>query len=117
MSGATSKVPFLLAPTYRKIIHMDELANPLQADNIARAYLKQLRQQRGVTGEKGQNPGLQAWRELEERLMLGTVPKKPNEPNEVKLQTPSRTSTIKKAQSIWKRPISELWCAFPNLRR
>ena len=88
---------------------MDELANPHQADNIARAYLKQLRQQRGVTGEKGQNPGVQAWRELEERLMLGPVP---NEPKEVQLPTPSRTSTIKKAkeaQSIWKRPISELW--------
>jgi hypothetical protein len=91
---------------------MDELANPHQADNIARAYLKQLRQQRGVTGEKGQNPGVQAWRELEERLMLGPVPNEPNEPNEVKLPTPSRTSTIrtaKKAQSIWKRPISDLW--------
>lgn len=88
---------------------MDKPANPHQADNIARAYLKQLRQQRSVTGQKGQNPGLQAWRELEERLMLGSVP---NEPSEVKLPTPSQTSTIKKAQkaqSIWKRPISELW--------
>jgi hypothetical protein len=93
VNGATSKVPFLLAPTYCKISHMDELANPKHADNMARAYLKQLRQQRGVVGEKGQKSGLQAWRELEERLMLGPVP---NEPKEVKLPTPSRTSTIKK---------------------
>ena len=60
MNGAISKVLFLLAPTYCKISHMDELTNPQQADNIARAYLKQLRQQRGVTSEKGQNRGLEA---------------------------------------------------------
>jgi len=91
---------------------MDDIANPHQADKVARAYLKQLRQQRAGIGEKSLNPGLQAWQELEERLMLGAVPNEPNEPNEVKLPTPSRTSTIKKAkeaQSIWKRPISEFW--------
>jgi hypothetical protein len=34
------------------------------------------------------------------------------EPAKIKIPAPSRTSTIKKtkkAQSIWKRPISELW--------
>ena len=94
---------------------MDDITNPHQADNIARAYLRQLRQHRRITG-KGQNPGLQAWRELEERLMLGQAPNEPNEanrPTELKLPTPSRTTTTiqktKKAQSIWKRPISELW--------
>jgi len=88
---------------------MDDIANPHQADKVARAYLKQLRQQRAGIGEKSLNPGLQAWQEVEERLMLGAVP---NEPKEVKLPTPIRTSAIKKtkeAQSIWKRPISELW--------
>jgi len=109
VNGATSKVTFLPAPTDCKISSMDDIANPHQADKVARAYLKQLRQQRAGIGAKSLNPGLQAWQELEERLMLGRVP---NEPNEVKLPTPSRTSTIKKAkeaQSIWKRPISEFW--------
>ena len=108
-NGARSKVPFLLAPTDCKISTMDDAANPHQADKIARAYLKQLRQQRAGIGEKTQKAGLQAWHELEERLNLGTAQ---NEPNEAKLPTPSRTSAIKKAkkaQSIWKRPISELW--------
>jgi len=109
VNGATSKVPFLVAPTGCKIGNMDDSANPHQADKIARAYLKQLRQQSAGIGEKFQNPGLQAWRETEERLMLGPVA---NEPDKVKFPTPNRTSTIKrakKAQSIWKRPISELW--------
>jgi len=91
---------------------MDDIANPHHADSVARAYLKKLRQQRAGIGEKSQKPGRQAWWELEERLMLGPVPNEPNELKEVKLPTPSRTSTIKKAkrnQSIWTRPISELW--------
>ena len=91
---------------------MDDITNPHQADKIARAYLKQLRQQSSGIGGKIQKPGLHAWRELEERLMLGPVANEPNEPNKVKLPAPERTSTTKKAkkaQSIWKRPISELW--------
>ena len=90
---------------------MDETPNPDQADDIARAYLKRLRQQRGLTGDNLQKPGLQAWRELEKRLMLEPLPNEAKEPNVVKLTT-LQTSTIKKAkkaQSIWNRPISELW--------
>ena len=87
---------------------MDEIADPHQADKIASAYLKQLRQQRGVTGEKVQKPELQAWRALEERLKLEPPPDKLTEE---KLPT-SRQTSIKKTKrvaSIWKRPISELW--------
>lgn len=90
---------------------MDEIPNPHTADDIARAYLKQLRHQRGPTGENLQNPGLQAWRELEERLMLGPLPNEAKKPNVVKVTT-RKTSTGKKAkraQSIWNRPISGLW--------
>jgi len=107
-----SKVPFLIVNTDCKISNMDDITNPHQAEKIARAYLKQLRQQSAGTGGKIRKPGLQAWRQVEERLMLGPVANEPSEPNEVKLPTPNRTSIIKKAnktQSIWKRPISELW--------
>jgi len=94
---------------------MDDIVDPHQADNLARAYLKQLRRQGAGTGMKTQPLGLQAWREVEERLMLGEAPNEPNEanrPTELNLPMLSRTPTIKKAkkvQSIWKRPISELW--------
>jgi hypothetical protein len=89
---------------------MDEIPNPNQADNIARAYLKQLRKQGRVTGEKAHKPGLQAWRELEDRLRLGSVPNEPKGTNEVKLTNhPIRTNKKAKAQSIWNRPISQLW--------
>jgi hypothetical protein len=90
---------------------MDEIPNPHQADDIARAYLKQLRQKRRLTSENVQKPGLKAWRELEERLMLGPLSNEPKEPNVVKLATrkTSTTNEVKKAQSIWNRPISALW--------
>jgi hypothetical protein len=73
---------------------------------IARTYLKQL----GSTGEVIQKPEVRAWLELEQRLMLGS---EPNKPQEVRPTAPSRNPTIsktpQKVQSIWKRPISELW--------
>jgi hypothetical protein len=109
--GAASKVTFPLCPLHCKISTMDEIPNPNQADNIARAYLKQLRKQGRVTGEKVHKPGLQAWRELEDRLMLDPLPNEPKNTNEVKMTT-TQTSTInkaKKAQSIWNRPVSKLW--------
>jgi hypothetical protein len=111
-SGATSKVLFLRAPTHYKISDMDDIADPHQADKIARAYLKQLRQQDAGIGEKIQAPGLQAWQDAEKRLMLSPLPNEPKEPNEGKVRTPRQTTAIKrtkKGQSIWKRPISELW--------
>ena len=109
--GAASKVTFLLCPLHCKISTMNEIPNPNQADNIARAYLKRLRKQGRVTGEKVHEPGLQAWEELEERLMLGPLPNESKGSNEPKLKT-RETATIKKAkrtQSIWNRPISQLW--------
>jgi hypothetical protein len=108
--SATSKVPFLLVPTHCKMSNMDDDSH--QADKIARAYLRQLRQQGNGISEKIQKPGLRAWRELEERLMLGPMPNEPKAPKEVESSTPRRTSPNqkpKKAQSIWKRPISDLW--------
>ena len=107
-----SKVPFLVAPTDCKISNMDDITNPHHADKIARAYLKQLRQQSAGMGEKIQKPELQAWRQLEERLMLGPVANEAKEPSEGKVRTPRQTTIIKeakKSQSIWNRPISELW--------
>jgi hypothetical protein len=49
-----------------------------------------------------QTPGLQAWRDVEKRLMLEPLPNEPKKPNEVKLQSPRQTGTIKKA----KKPIN-----------
>jgi len=109
VGSATSKVPYLLAPTHCKISNMDDSAKPLDADKIARAYLKHVRQYGPEIGGKTRTPGVQAWLDLEKRLMLGPVP---NEPNEVKHPKPQQTSPgreTKKAQSIWKRSISELW--------
>ena len=84
---------------------MDEVPKPNQTEMIASAYLRQLRRQQG---EKVQKTGLQAWLELEQRIMQGSQPK------EQELPLPIRTAAAtlkknKKPQSIWKRPISELW--------
>jgi len=113
-NGARSNVIFQPVMKHYRIGNMDEIVEPQDPDNLARAYLKQLRQQpRSVV--VNQSPGLQAWRELEERLMLGQAPNEPNEANrpaQLRLPTPSRTPTIqdaKKAQSIWNRPISDFW--------
>lgn len=91
---------------------MDDIADPNHADKIARAYLKQLRQQGAGIDEKTQQPGLQAWQDVEKRLMLEPLPNEPKEPNGGKVRKTRQITTIKKAkksQSIWKRPISELW--------
>lgn len=114
-NGAMSEVPYLLAVNHQKIAGMDDVTDSRQADNIARAYLKQLRQQPRSTVGKGQNPGVQAWRELEERLMLVEAPNEPDEANrpaQLKLPTSHPTATVqeaKKARSIWNRSISDLW--------
>ena len=54
-----------------------DITDPNQATEIARAYLKHLREQPG-SGEGIQKPELQAWLELEKRLMLGSETHKPN---------------------------------------
>jgi hypothetical protein len=80
-----------------------------QATEIARAYLKQLSQHLGPTGEI-QKPEVWAWLELEQRLMLQSpadTPKKVNQSSP--RRTPAINKSPKKAQSIWKRPISDLW--------
>jgi hypothetical protein len=81
-----------------------DIPNPDQATEIARSYLKEL----GSTKDGIQKPSVQAWLEVERRLNL-------SDPGvqtaERKAPTP-RASAItppKKEQSIWKRPISELW--------
>ena len=86
-----------------------DIPDPNQSTEIARAYLKQLRQQPGSTREI-QKPEVRAWLEVEQRLMLESPPDKPKK---VKQASPRNTPAInqepKKAQSIWKRPISDLW--------
>ena len=80
-----------------------------QATEIASAYLKQIRQHLGPTGEI-QRPEVRAWLELEERLMLQSAPDKPRKINQSSpRRTPAINTSPKKAPSIWKRPISDLW--------
>ena len=86
-----------------------DTSDPNKATEIAHTYLKKLRQQTGSTGEI-QNPEVQAWLELEKRLQLESPP---DRHKKVKQVLPRGTPAIKKlpknAQSIWKRPISDLW--------
>ena len=97
-----------MSPADSTLISMD-IPDQNQATEIARAYLKQLRQQPGSTREI-QKPELRAWLELEQRLMLQSAS---DEPKKERQTLPRRTPAInkppKKAQSIWKRPISDLW--------
>ena len=84
-----------------------ELPHFDQAADIASAYLKELRKH---GGEKIQKPELQAWLKVEERLMLGSAPSRPKEVKPpLSRPTPAVNKTPKKPQSIWNRPISELW--------
>jgi hypothetical protein len=86
-----------------------DTVDPNKATELAHAYLKKLRQQTGSTQEI-QNPEVQAWLELEKRLQLESPP---DRPKKVKHGLPRGTPAIKTlpndAQSIWKRPISNLW--------
>ena len=104
--STTTKVPFPPVRPHRKIGRM-ELPHFDQAADIASAYLKELRKH---GGEKIQKPELQAWLKVEERLMLGSAPSRPREVKPP-LSRPTTTvnKTPKKPQSIWNRPISELW--------
>lgn len=85
------------------IVPMD-IPDPDQASEIARSYLKQV----SSTKDGIQKPNVQAWLEVERRLKL-------SEPDS-KTQTSSTRSgpriqavSTPRKQSIWKRPISELW--------
>jgi len=71
---------------------------------IARAYLKKLRQS-GSDREQIQKPEVQAWLEVENRLMLS----EPDKPKAAKKTRRVVINAPKKAESIWKRPISDLW--------
>jgi len=86
-----------------------DISDPNKATEIAHAYLKKLRQHAGSTREI-QNPEVLAWMELEKRLQLESPA---DRPNKMKPVLPRGTPAIKKlpkdAQSIWKRPISDLW--------
>lgn len=100
--GATAKVTFPVFLQSSKIIGMDS-PNPDQATELARSYLKQL----GSTENGIQKPNVQAWLEVERRLQLsGPESKAENKPAPARVQA---SDAPKKAQSIWKRPISELW--------
>lgn len=86
-----------------------DIPNQNQATEIASAYLKQIRQHLGPSGEI-QKPEVRAWLELEERLMLQSAPEKPQRRNQsLSRRTPAINKSPKKAESIWKRPISDLW--------
>jgi hypothetical protein len=102
-------VPFPFVPSHGKISSMDK-ADPSQTTEIARAYLKQIRQQPGSTREGTSKPEVEAWLRVEQRLMLGSEPDKSKEtrPTLLRRILPMNKAP-KKAQSIWKRPISDLW--------
>ena len=102
------KVPFLFALSYTKITGMDDIPNPNQTTEIARAYLRQLRQRGGSTDTMFHKPDVLAWLELEESLMPGSQPKSSKQ-IEPTLQPRGPAIKTDKKQSIWKRPISELW--------
>lgn len=80
-----------------------DIPDPNQATEIARSYLKEL----GSTKDGIQKPAVQAWLEVERRLNLSNneskTERKPSAPRASAITAP------KKVQSIWKRPISELW--------
>jgi hypothetical protein len=88
-----------------KITDMDN-PDPKGTTELARAYLKQLCQP-GSTPEIIQKPEMRAWLEVEKRLMLSESEK----PKEAKRTLPSQPAmnAPKKVQSIWNRPISDLW--------
>ena len=104
-SGATAKVLFLSERSPGKIHSMDEIPDPNHTDAIASAYLRQLRRR---PSQKAQAPGVQIWLELEQRIMQGPEPKEQELPMPVRT-APATLRKPKKSQSIWKRPISELW--------
>ena len=87
-----------------------DIPDPNQATEIARAYLKQLRESPG-SGKRIQKPELQAWLELEKRLMLGSDSHKPKQAsNRISpRKTAVNEKTKTKSPSIWKRPISDLF--------
>jgi len=83
---------------------MDEIPKANHIDALASAYLRQLRQQQR---DKVQKPSLQAWLELEQRILLG--PQAKDRERLTPIRTVATVKKNKKPQSIWKRPISELW--------
>jgi hypothetical protein len=86
-----------------------DIPDPHQTTDIARAYLKRLRQHPGSNGEI-QKPEVRAWLELEKRLMLEPEASKPKDAKApAPRQSPATGTTPKKKHSIWKRPLSELW--------
>ena len=85
-----------------------DTSDPNKATEIAHAYLKKLRQQTGSIREI-QNPEVRAWLELEKRLQLES-PDRLKKVKQVLLRgTPAIKTLPNDAQSIWKRPISNLW--------
>jgi hypothetical protein len=86
-----------------------DIPDPHQTTDIARDYLKRLRQYPGSDGAI-QKPEVQAWLELEKRLMLEPESSKPQSAKPAQpRQSPLASKAAKKPESIWKRPISELW--------
>ena len=65
-----------------------DIPNQNQATEIASAYLKEIREHLGPTGEI-QKPELRAWLEHEERLMLQSAPDRPRKINQ---STPRHTT-------------------------